>query len=353
MKRKHKKSTQWRKWLRKGLIVCSIALGIFVLASAVVMWRFDRQQARKPEVLGVSFSQVQAERYGSDWRANYLAVLDELKFRNIRIMAYWNRIEQQPGKFDFSETDWMVAEAKKRGARISLALGQKVPRYPECFHPDWLDTKNDQLTSERAVKMVQAVAEHYKDEPTIASWQLDNEFLLKLFGECPKNQLNRTQLQKELTALKNVDSSRPIVLSQSNQWGMPVLGPFGDVFGFSLYLWVWTPLYNGYYHYIQPGEFNFWKAAWINLYTGNEIWVHEMQAEAWGPRKPNHEITYEEATKTMSPEKLHQILEYVRKSRIKRIDLWGAEWWYWLKETQGQPQMWNEVKKIMQSGQPS
>lgn len=313
------------------------------------MWRYDRQQANKPEVLGVSFSQVQAERYGMNWKENYLAVLDDLKFRDIRVMAYWNRIEPQPGKYDFSEIDWMVEEAKKRNAHLSLALGQKVPRYPECYHPSWLDTKDKDYTSQRAVKMIQAVASRYKDEPAISSWQLDNEFLLKLFGECPNSQLNRTQLQKELTALRAHSGNKPIVISQSNQWGMPVRGPYGNIFGFSLYLWVWTPLYNGYYHYIQPGEFNWWKAAWINLYTGNEIWVHEAQAEAWGPHKPNNEISYEEATKTMSPQKLHQILSYIRKSRIKRIDLWGAEWWYWLKQTQGHPEMWNEVKRIVGS----
>lgn len=349
MKRKRKKNTRIKRWFKKVLIICSIALFVFVIVSAIVMWRFDRHQANKPEVLGVSFSQVQVERYGTDWKKNYLAILDDLKFREIRIMAYWNRIEPTPDKYDFSETDWMVAEAKKRGARISLALGQKVPRYPECYHPDWLNTKDTQRTSERAVKMIKAVASHYKNEPTITSWQLDNEFLLKLFGICPKDQLTNQQLQRELDGLRSVDTTRPIVLSQSNQWGMPILGPFADIYGFSLYLWVWTPLYNGYFHYIQPGEFNWWKAAWINLYTGNEIWVHEMQAEAWGPRKPNHEITYEEATKTMDPNKLHQIINYVRKSRIKRIDLWGAEWWYWLKETQGQPEMWNEVKKIINS----
>jgi len=26
--------------------------------------------------------------------------------------------------------------------------------------------------------------------------------------------------------------------------------------------------------------------------------------------------------------------------------LWGGEWWYWMKEKQNQPEIWQEAKKL-------
>jgi hypothetical protein len=29
---------------------------------------------------------------------------------------------------------------------------------------------------------------------------------------------------------------------------------------------------------------------------------------------------------------------------MRSLDLWGAEWWYWLKVKDGDPSVWNVVK---------
>ena len=147
---------------------------IFVFESFLLMIRYNRLNKYKPETIGVSFSQTQAERYGSDWKTNYISLLDDLEFKNVRLPAYWDRIEKEPGKFDFSETDWMVEEAGKRNVNVTLIVGQKNIRYPECYYPSWVNTEDTAATSDQVTEMVEEVVNRYKNNPTITTWQLEN-----------------------------------------------------------------------------------------------------------------------------------------------------------------------------------
>jgi hypothetical protein len=47
----------------------------------------------------------------------------------------------------------------------------------------------------------------------------------------------------------------------------------------------------------------------------------------------------------MNPEHLRENLAFVQRTGFDEAYLWGVEWWYWLKETQGEPSMWEEGKK--------
>jgi len=33
---------------------------------------------------------------------------------------------------------------------------------------------------------------------------------------------------------------------------------------------------------------------------------------------------------------------------MRTMDMWGPEWWYWLKTTQNEPAIWNTAKSEMQ-----
>ncbi|MBA3678906.1 beta-galactosidase [Candidatus Saccharibacteria bacterium] len=326
-------------WFFKTLL---IILSVLIIISLLAMVRFWWLNHNKKEVLGVSFSQEQAERFGGDWHQNYTALLDELGFRHIRVPAYWNRIEPQPGRYNFSETDYMVAEAKKRGAKLTMVIGQKNLRVPECYYPSWLDKNNSEQVQTEVNKMLKATVEHYKNEPTIEAWQLENEFLLKDFGVCPSQNLTNKALKAELATVQNTDNTRPIIITQSNQTGFPIFGPLANVYGFSMYRWVWSPF--GYYRYPQTGIYNWWKAAIINLYTGQDIKVHELQTEAWD-KVGNENLDFTRSQQTMNPRQLAENIDYARQTQIKRIDLWGSEWWYALKQ-QGHPEMWEAVANL-------
>jgi hypothetical protein len=47
----------------------------------------------------------------------------------------------------------------------------------------------------------------------------------------------------------------------------------------------------------------------------------------------------------MNPTKFDEILDYARETRYDTQYLWGAEWWYWLRE-QGRAEMWQKGKEV-------
>lgn len=332
-------------WLKYALAALGFVVASFWLLSAVLMASFWLKHHSEPEVIGVSFSQKQAERYGVDWRANYRAILSELQPEHVRVSAYWDRIEPSAGTYDFSELDWMLDQAKTYGAKVTVVVGQKNLRWPECYYPTWLNTANTSEVQDRANNMVAATVQHLRSQPALARWQVENEFLLRSYGECPIAALTRAQLQREISTVRTLDPSRPIVLTQSDQFGFPTFGPFGDVFGFSMYRWSYREGF-GYFRYPQPGAYNWFKAAWVEALTAQQVKVHELQAEAWG-KTGNEYLPLEEQFKTMNPAQLRDNIQYARDTQIRRFDLWGAEWWYWLKVSKGQPAMWDEVKALL------
>jgi len=338
MKKQPKKLT----WLAGALPFVASVMGFLFISSLLMMSIFYLRHKDDTEVIGVSFSQVQADRFGINWRDAYIATLDDLGFRNIRVATYWDRIEKSPSEYDFSELDFMVQEAEKRNAKLKVVVGQKVIRWPECFYPAWLDKNNPELVAERTNELITETVNRYKNSPAIESWQVENEFLLKTFGECPKQNLTNEALSREIETVRTLDPSRPIELTQSNQNGFPFLGPNTETFGFSMYRVVHNNVF-GYYVYPQTGIYNFWKAALIETYRDTRVTIHELQGEAWGSRG-NEELSWEEAQRSMSPKQLRDNLTYARQTQIKTMYLWGAEWWYWLKETQGKPEMWETVK---------
>ena len=330
--------------LTRVFLAIFVILVLLVFENYLLMLRFERIEKTKPTEWGVSFSQVQAERFGSDWRQNYLALLQDLKFKNIRIPVYWDRIEKSPGSYDFSEVDWMLDEALKNDTRVTLVIGQKNIRYPECFYPAWLNTSDSKETSERALQMIEKSANHFRYHKAVAKWQLENEFLLKSFGKCSADNLTNSQLQKELNVLKSVDSTRPIVMTQSDQFGFPLMGPFANEFGFSMYRWSWDKSV-GYWRYPQNGHYFWWKAAIISLLYDQSIKIHELQAEPWGPIG-NEEISSSEANRTMNPSIFRDNIEYAKQTRIRSIDLWGAEWW-WHEKQNGRSEMWEAIRAVI------
>lgn len=333
---------------RAWLLILGIFFGLLIIISIYAMARFDRIEAKKPRTLGVTFSQVQAERFGSDWRANYDALLRDLGFRHLRIVAYWDRTEPAPGNYDFSDTDWMIAEAAKYGAHVTLVVGQRTLRYPECYYPSWVN-KNDPAEVSREVNAyIVATAEHYRRETTIESWQLENEFLLQAFGQCPAANLSSRELKLELSTLRRSDSGsgRPIIITQSDEYGFPIFGPLADSYGMSMYKIEWNQItHHGYIEYPQGGWFNFWRASLISLFGRTGVQVGELQAEPWGP-VGNENLTPVEMARSMNVTQLQRNVSFAEATHMRDINLWGAEWWWYMKVHYHDPTMWQAVKAL-------
>jgi len=71
----------------------------------------------------------------------------------------------------------------------------------------------------------------------------------------------------------------------------------------------------------------------------------ELQAEPWG-EKLLYDSPLEEQEKTMNLEQFKYNIEFARNTGISEFYLWGAEWWFWMKEKQDSPEIWNEAKKL-------
>ena len=69
----------------------------------------------------------------------------------------------------------LIEEAEKRGVKIILAVGRRLPRWPECHLPDWLKHESDEVQKENMLPMLKEVVTHYKDYESIVAWQVENE----------------------------------------------------------------------------------------------------------------------------------------------------------------------------------
>ncbi|MEO5499038.1 MAG: hypothetical protein ABIR46_00895, partial [Candidatus Saccharimonadales bacterium] len=124
---------RWWKW------VVYVLLLLVILMYTAKFWNPVVFPPVKDPIIGVSFSEKRAKELGLDWRANFTALLDDMHISAFRLMSYWDEHEIVRGQHDFSSLDWQIDEASKRGATVTLAVGLRQPRWPECHQPKWAD----------------------------------------------------------------------------------------------------------------------------------------------------------------------------------------------------------------------
>lgn len=290
-------------------------------------------------VWGVTFDDDFATKLGLDWQKAYAEILDGLRVKKIRLIAHWTEIEPQDGQYDYTKLDWQIAEAAQRKAQIILAVGFKLPRWPECHIPDW--AVNDRQNS--LLKYIETTVNRYKTNSAVVSWQVENESFLP-FGECPK--LDAQFLDKEIALVKKLDS-RPIVLTDSGELSVwvPAAGR-ADIFGTTMYRWVWNQ-YLGSYKYPIPPSFFRVKEKLTRLFVGRQkpFIVIELQGEPW-THKQIYEIPVAEQLKLMPLSEFNATIDYARRTGFNEYYFWGAEWWYYLKE-KGHGEYWERVKELI------
>ena len=293
---------------------------------------------------GVNFSQKHAQNLGLDWKETYSALLDDLKVKNIKLITHWDLIELNEGKYYFEDLDWQIKKAEEKDARLLLVIGMKTGRWPECHIPEWAKNLNKEEQQKEILEMIEEVVLRYRDRASVGAWQVENEPFFP-FGECPW--VDKNFLKKEIDLVKSLDSqSRPIVISDSGEGSLWVnAAKFGDIVGTTLYKKVWFRQLGNYIYYPFPPTFYWRKAQLIEMIFNKKVVVIELQAEPWGP-KLLYESPLEEQEKTMNLERFTANIEFAKKTGLDEFYLWGGEWWYWLKEKQNNPEIWNEAKKL-------
>lgn len=299
---------------------------------------------------GVTFSPKFASEMGLDWKKAYLAMLDDLKVKDLRLVAYWDVIEPDQGKLVFTDLDWQIGEAAKSGAKVILVLGRKVPRWPECHVPGWIKSQdvNSETFDTALLNYIKETVWRYKNSDSIVAWQVENEPLFP-FGTCVSTP--RTLLNKEIGLVRSLDS-RPIMLTDSGELGFawPYLSVKADIFGTTLYRYVNNRFLGDIRYSLIPAYYFRIKAWWAEKILGKQIVISELQAEPWVQNLLSR-IPLDTQAKTMNPQIFNEVTDYASRSGFPKAYLWGAEWWYWMKETQNKPEMWDAARKVIEQKQ--
>lgn len=333
---------------RRVAIIILVIITLPLLNTYLIGLWYQHSQKDKPHELGVSFISDYARQLGVDPTETYKAILDDLKVRNLRLVSYWKNIEPEKGKYDFRELDWQMNEAAKRGARVSLAIGLRQPRWPECHPPKWIDTSKPWTQWQIDLDdYISAVVKRYRDHPALKSYQLENEFFIKVFGTC--TDFSRERLASEYKLVKSLDKNHPVIVSRSNNaFGWPASSPTPDISGISIYRKVWdSDITHRYITYPFSSWYYSGLLGWAKLTTGLETPIHEMQAEPWTPNGLTIVQTpLKEQNKTFNAEQLKQNVKFAKNIGSRQIDFWGAEYWYYRKVILNDSSVWETAKTV-------
>ncbi len=331
--------------MKKILKWALISFGIIVFLFCCYLFIGTPPEAEKI-TWGVNFSQKHTENLDLDWKSTYLALLDDLEVKDIKLITHWDLIEPNKGEYFFEDLNWQIKEAENYNVNILLVIGMKTPRWPECHIPEWAKGLSKEKQQESIFNLIEKIVLNYRGSTSIIAWQVENEPFFP-FGECPW--VDKNFLKKEIDLVKSLDfQKRPIVISDSGEGSLWIeAAKLGDIVGTTMYKKVWFQQLGIYVYYPLPPTFYWRKAKYIEKIFDKKVIVVELQAEPWGPRLL-YDSPIEEQEKTMNLERFQKNVEFAKKTGFSQFYLWGAEWWYWLKAKQNQPEIWLEAKKIFQ-----
>jgi hypothetical protein len=334
----------------RAAIVAASMLGIIALWYFIAWVSFVATPARDTYTFATSFSVKQSTQLDLDWKENYTALLDDLEIRQFRLMSYWDDGEPVRGQLKFEDLDWQMDEAAKRGAKVSLAIGLRQPRWPECHEPSWATTLSKDEWKQALYAYIETVVKRYQSHPALESFQLENEALAWWFGDC-REEPDAERINEEFNLVKSW-TNKPVWMSLSDQYGLSVNPPYPDAYGYSLYLYVYNSLVPGtYVNPSPPVWLHRTRAVAIDAMHHKPFYLHELQLEPWGPREIK-QLSEREQNITMDKDQIHYNLQYARKIGFDQVYTWGSEWWYWRK-VNGAPAVWEAIRSEIKDSRES
>lgn len=315
--------------------------------SLLALTLFWLMQKPIPESItyGMSFNTPYARELGLEWKDVYDAMLDELEVRHLRLAAHWPMVEPERGVYNFSELDYQVKRAEEVGATVILAVGRRLPRWPECHVPAWARNLTTDEWQSALLEYLTMVVNRYKHSPSIIMWQVENEPFLEAFAFEHCGKLDVNFLDREIAQVRSLDATRPLLLTDSGNLGN-WRGAYsrGDAFGTSVYVYFWNPELGQFRTLLPPWAYRV-KDKLVRLQYGDKpTYLIELSAEPW-LLKPITEVPLVTQFTRMDIEKFEDILTYAKKTRYNRQYLWGVEWWYWLRQ-QGHHEFWQRGEEL-------
>ncbi len=251
-----------------------------------------------------------------------------MNFSYLRLGAYWDQIETEPGQYHFPILSKLLDKCDQASQAVVITVGVKAPRWPEFYWPDHVkpDFKNQQVKT-KLLKFVKQTVTHLKKYECITHWQVENE---PLDPSGPnKQKIPFEFLHQEVELVKQLDQ-RPIII---NLWGNDLLArglfsqveQLADVIGLDLYPRQFVKQIFGRSFYRGPTHSQ--KQLKRLLAKSNKpIWLTELQAEPWEKNEKNY---FSANPGSISPKKLAKNIRKAQQLPIKQILLWGFEYWWW------------------------
>ena len=294
---------------------------------------------------GMSFNTPYARELGLNWRTTYDAILDDLQVRHLRLAAHWPMVEPASGVYNFEELDYQIKRAEEVGAEVILAVGRRLPRWPECHVPEWAAvlSKVDQQAAQ--LRYLEQVIQRYARSSAVATWQVENEPFLEVFAYEHCGELDVDFLEKEIALVRKLDPTRSILVTDSGNLGT-WRGAYerADMFGTSVYVHFWNPELGQFRTVLPPFAYRVKDNLMKAFYGDKPSMLIELSVEPW-LLEPVVDVPLEVQFSRMNLEKFEDILLYAKETRYETQYLWGAEWWYWLK-LQGHEEMWQRGQQL-------
>jgi len=335
-------------------------------------WKRSAISPRGQTMLGISFRPRQVEAFGLDGPET----LDELlayPFDLVRVAAYWNHIQGEPGEFDTDELDWQLEAIERSGKQAILSVGAvKNFGYPEVFVPDHqlerplaegslISPSTHAELLDGATRFIRNIVDRYRDRTSIVAWQLEHEAVDPL-GVEHSWRLSIDFVQRELEALRSADPSRPVMMNgflpmsslvRLSQWwrtrdqgdSLAVATRLADIVGIDYYPRHALLGVGSRTLYLDGG-----KLPWQRVLTktvlddvrkrGKRLMVSEGQAEPWEavtlPPNPDQGAMF-----SCGPEdairNYNAAMEWSAHGEpIYAYLFWGAEYWI-LRKQSGDP----------------
>lgn len=322
---------------------------LFILALLLIISAFYLYLANRPvpETIdyGVSFNTLYARELNLDWEVVYGAILNDLGVRRFRLAAHWNMVEPEDDQWNFVELDKQVQMAQEKDAKVILAVGRRLPRWPECHVPHWAINKDWSEQENEILEYIDVVVNRYKGYENIIYWQVENEPYLEVFAKEYCGELNEDFLDKEIELVKSLDSTRPVLVTDSGNlgtWYKP--WSHGDLFGTSVYVYLWNSDIGPFKSYLPPSFYRF-KTSLMEIFVKQKpSMLIELSLEPW-LLQPVVETPINIQLERMNIDKFREIIDFAKDTRFDEQYLWGAEWWYYMNQN-GRPEFWDEAKKI-------
>lgn len=331
--------------MKQRLIKTGLVVLIVVVVLCLLLLFLSHKKVPERIIYGMSFNTLYATELDLDPKKTYDAFLDELNVRHLRLAAHWPMIEPKKDSYNFVELDYQLKRAEEVDAEVILAVGRRLPRWPECHVPKWASKDSWETQKNEIKEYLELVVNRYKENKAITHWQVENEPYLEVFAKEHCGEFDESFLIEEIELVHSLDSTRPILITDSGNlglWNKPY--KYGDSFGTSVYVYFWNPEFGQFKTVLPPWFYRVKENIMKLLYGEKETLLIELSAEPW-LLEPITEVDVETQYSRMDIDKLNNILKYARKTRFEKQYLWGGEWWYWLKD-RGHSEMWERGKEL-------